>query len=291
MHINASCAAHTRRSTLLPAPAAAELDEDDTPLVFMFVAPPPNEILCPICLDIMKDAVITPYGHSYCQKCVSKYASTAGLCPLTRKPLAEDQLTPNLLARTIVDEMEVFCPHGIKLGAWLVRRALKRGWSHGRHLCGLGFAGDNGWVEDPDGCTQKIKFGLRKPHLLTCLHANVECPAGGQRCGPIARMGEFLFDKPAAALLPDAPGEFAPARRARAALCHSPMSARRVASADVDFHLEEECQFSGRNKTEEVSENYVRANTTLQLFGVSFVVLAAFLVLLFQMGVLRDSIR
>lgn len=94
----------------------AEVDEDGDPVVYMFVSQPPDEIMCPICMDVMKDAVITPYGHSYCKSCVERYIQTSGLCPLTRKPLTEANLTPNLLARTIVDELEVYCPNGIKFG-------------------------------------------------------------------------------------------------------------------------------------------------------------------------------
>ena len=219
----------------------------------MFADPPPNEILCPICLDVMKDAVITPYGHSYCHQCVSRYVQSSGACPLTRRPLVESQLTPNLLARTIVDELDVFCPHGLKFGErWLLghpplepppllppadpsARRWPRRWPPPPGLA----AGESGaWEQDLDGCLDKVKFGLRRAHLQGCPHASVECPYGGRKCGPVVRM-------------------------------------------DLDMHVDEECQFSGRSAADEAREGRERARATLYSLAassaVSLLVVAALL--------------
>lgn len=34
---------------------------------------------------------------------------------MTRQPLTIQQLTPNLLARSLVDDVELVCPYGVKL--------------------------------------------------------------------------------------------------------------------------------------------------------------------------------
>ena len=48
------------------------LSPDDTH-VYMFMYTPPREIMCPICLGVIIDSVITPFGHSFCKNCISRY--------------------------------------------------------------------------------------------------------------------------------------------------------------------------------------------------------------------------
>jgi hypothetical protein len=48
-------------------------------------------------------------------------------------------VAPNLLAKTLVEELDVHCTHGCTFK-------------------------DNAWVLDDKGCPETIKFGLRKAH-------------------------------------------------------------------------------------------------------------------------------
>ena len=66
-------------------------------------------------------------------------------------------LAPNLLAKTLVEELEVHCTYGCTFT-------------------------DEGWVLNDEGCPETIKFGLRKAHQRACEFAPVRCPYGGDRC-------------------------------------------------------------------------------------------------------------
>ena len=120
---------------------------------------PPQDLHCVVCWELFKDPVITPLGHSFCRKCIIRALNQTGMCPITRQPLRVEQLSPNLLARSMVEELEVHCTYGCKLA-------------------------DDGWVVDPHGCRTVTKFGLRKAHHRVCKHAPhwkpVQRRAGGK---------------------------------------------------------------------------------------------------------------
>lgn len=140
-----------------------DVDEAGKVTVFLFANPPSQELRCMICLELFKDPVITPFGHSFCRDCISRHLSNSGRCPVTRRPLATKDLRPNLMANTLVDELEVHCTYGCQFG-------------------------DNGWELDEDGCTETTTFGLRKAHQKVCEHRPVTCPYGGVRCDLIPRI-------------------------------------------------------------------------------------------------------
>ena len=80
----------------------------------------------------------------------------SGRCPITSTPLSIQQLAPNVLARSIVDDLRVHCTHGC---------VLSRGGTY---------------ELDPRGCPEVVAFGLRKAHRKACKHV----PAGGGRGVP-----------------------------------------------------------------------------------------------------------
>ncbi|CAG9466778.1 unnamed protein product [Pedinophyceae sp. YPF-701] len=139
-----------------------ENDETGEAMVYVFAQPPPDDLLCPLCRDILRDATVTAHGNTFCFECILTEIRKSGTDPAARKPLTEAQLSSNLLARSMVDELEVLCPYGVKLG-------------------------DDGWEEDPDGCPEVLRFGMRRPHLRTCGSAPTVCPLGGEDCGPVLR--------------------------------------------------------------------------------------------------------
>jgi hypothetical protein len=63
----------------------------------------------------------------------------------------------------MVEELEVRCPYGVKLG-------------------------EDGWQEDEDGCPDTYKLGLRRAKLKACKYRPVKCPYGGRKCGLIPRL-------------------------------------------------------------------------------------------------------
>jgi len=159
-----------------------EEDEWGEVQVFIFRQPPPQDLHCVICWELFRDPVIDPCGHSFCRQCIETEVGSSGRCPISRRGLVVEQLGPNLLAKSMVDELEVHCTYGCK------------------------FTDDGRWVVDEEeGCPDTVKFGLRRAHVRACEYATVKCPAGGDRCDRIPRI-------------------------------------------DLDFHLEDDCEYSKQKK-------------------------------------------
>ncbi|KAL2476757.1 E3 ubiquitin-protein ligase COP1 [Abeliophyllum distichum] len=56
-----------------------------------------NELLCPICMQIIKDAFLTACGHSFCYMCIVTHLRNKSDCPCCSHSLTPDQLFPNFL--------------------------------------------------------------------------------------------------------------------------------------------------------------------------------------------------
>ena len=126
--------------------------------------PPARDLHCPVCWELFRDPVVTAGGHSYCRRCAMRAIAQSGRCPITSTPLSIQQLAPNVLARSIVDDLRVHCTHGC---------VLSRGGTY---------------ELDPRGCPEVVAFGLRKAHRKACKHAPPGGGAGGGR-GRRARGG------------------------------------------------------------------------------------------------------
>mmetsp|Transcript_17736 Transcript_17736/g.42543 ORF Transcript_17736/g.42543 Transcript_17736/m.42543 type:complete len:271 (-) Transcript_17736:338-1150(-) len=146
-----------------PSVTFVETDADGNTQVYLFTTPPPADLYCPLSREILSDPVLTPYGHTFSRASILERIRSTGRCPVTGKLLSESQLSPNLLARTLVDELEVFCPYGIRLEG-------------------------GSWVEDEDGCPDTFKLSLRKAKLKACKYRPTLCPYGGRKCGLIPRI-------------------------------------------------------------------------------------------------------
>lgn len=60
-------------------------------------------ISCPITCNIMKDPVITPNGISYEKLAICDWLSKNNYCPITKKKLSVNELTPNYKLKEIID--------------------------------------------------------------------------------------------------------------------------------------------------------------------------------------------
>ncbi|KAL0235267.1 hypothetical protein GEMRC1_001849 [Eukaryota sp. GEM-RC1] len=65
-----------------------------------------DSLRCPITSELMSDAVVTPYGHSFSQKAILEWLRTNNVCPITRKPLSPSQLIPNYALREFISSLE-----------------------------------------------------------------------------------------------------------------------------------------------------------------------------------------
>lgn len=56
-----------------------------------------KEMLCPICMQIIKDAFLTSCGHSFCYMCIVTHLQNKSDCPCCSHFLTPSQLFPNFL--------------------------------------------------------------------------------------------------------------------------------------------------------------------------------------------------
>ncbi|KAL0319918.1 UNVERIFIED_CONTAM: E3 ubiquitin-protein ligase COP1 [Sesamum radiatum] len=78
---------------VVPAAEKAELKGDDA----LALAMAEKELLCPICMQIIKDAFLTACGHSFCYMCISTHLQNKSDCPCCAEFLTPSQLFPNFL--------------------------------------------------------------------------------------------------------------------------------------------------------------------------------------------------
>ncbi|KAI8558225.1 hypothetical protein RHMOL_Rhmol04G0073800 [Rhododendron molle] len=73
---------------------------------------PPAEIvdrdmLCPICMEIIKDAFLTACGHSFCYMCIATHLNNKSDCPCCGLHLTSTQLFPNFLLDKLLKKTSV----------------------------------------------------------------------------------------------------------------------------------------------------------------------------------------
>ena len=73
------------------------IDDDATSAII------PNEMVCPISCEVMKDPVMAMDGHTYERVCIEEWFGTgARTSPATNEPLEATTLLPNHMARSLI---------------------------------------------------------------------------------------------------------------------------------------------------------------------------------------------
>eukprot|EP01147_Barroeca_monosierra_P007295 gene7295-495_t len=130
----------------------------------VFVSPPPKNLICMICSGVFSEPYTAVCGHTFCKTCMQR-AAPEYVCPLHGAGKARSANIPNLNLTEQIQELEIYCPNGIKQ---------------------VGDGSQVRFVPDPGGCQTQIKMGELKNHEQECGFAKLVCP-NSSRCGPVLR--------------------------------------------------------------------------------------------------------
>ncbi|XP_051133864.1 E3 ubiquitin-protein ligase COP1-like [Andrographis paniculata] len=83
----------------LPPPSEAPEKEQDAEEEELEVD---KDILCPICMQIIKDAFLTACGHSFCYMCIAIHLQNKSDCPCCSHFLTTNRLYPNFLLNKLL---------------------------------------------------------------------------------------------------------------------------------------------------------------------------------------------
>ena len=72
-----------------------------------FIDEVPDDLYCPLCLDVLTDPCQTSCGHHYCSRCVTPLMANRDPCPVCRE--REFSIMRNLALQRQIDNMQVSC--------------------------------------------------------------------------------------------------------------------------------------------------------------------------------------
>ena len=81
-------------------------------------------LTCPIFSGILHDPVTDSTGHTFCRSCIKDWIASQlkkeaqPTCPICRIPISEQGLTQNLIAKKLLDNLRVQCPHSPRGCSW-----------------------------------------------------------------------------------------------------------------------------------------------------------------------------
>lgn len=82
----------------------------------IFTSPPSDSCICPICHDVLKDAVsFKNCGHTFCDDCVRRLGHNAHImcmteiCPTCRIEIGPIDYVPNYIVRDMIESLKVGC--------------------------------------------------------------------------------------------------------------------------------------------------------------------------------------
>lgn len=94
--------------------------ETETPIVRNFTTP--DEIsptlFCPICSEVFTEPTRLDCGHTFCNDCINQWYKKSELCPNCRQKIIASLVSRDLLAYTIINDLEVSCNNESKGCPW-----------------------------------------------------------------------------------------------------------------------------------------------------------------------------
>jgi len=144
----------------------------------LFLTPPNDRLLCPLCLEVLINPTGCQNGHIFCRKCILAALAVRSECPSCRINLTVSNLSVNLIAKEMVGELKLRCPttlYGksnstVSTGTICLWNGTMNDVDKHLAVCG------NFLVNCQNiGCTDKIPRRLLPSHLSVCMHHLVRC--------------------------------------------------------------------------------------------------------------------
>ncbi|MCQ2817885.1 MAG: hypothetical protein MJ252_11530 [archaeon] len=64
---------------------------------------------CSICSDVFNNPIRLDCGHTYCYACIEDWMKRSTICPSCRTTIVESEMSRDLLAFNMIEELEVTC--------------------------------------------------------------------------------------------------------------------------------------------------------------------------------------
>lgn len=78
-----------------------------------------KDFLCPICMQVIKDAFLTSCGHSFCYMCVVTHLENKSDCPCCAHFLTTSHLHPNFLLNKVCFRPPCSCCNSCDFGLFV----------------------------------------------------------------------------------------------------------------------------------------------------------------------------
>jgi len=124
-----------------------------------FLVQPSNDFECPICTQLIRDAVQCPAGHEFCRFCLSKWMSEKSSCPCCRTALDENSLIPSPTVNNTISELMVRCPTTV----------------HSQYVCDVNDRGRKHNNNGDEVCRECERAGEGKGSLEEVSEVNSRC--------------------------------------------------------------------------------------------------------------------
>ncbi|XP_035667775.1 E3 ubiquitin-protein ligase PDZRN3-like [Branchiostoma floridae] len=75
-----------------------------------------DNLLCGICAAVLKDAVVTPCGHSFCEHCLDTWLNQTErrTCPECRSGMLPHEARPVIALRSLISGLSIECLHRVR---------------------------------------------------------------------------------------------------------------------------------------------------------------------------------
>lgn len=77
-----------------------------------------EDVICPICIEILRDPVTIDCGHNFCLQCINQVGKTTEnlQCPLCKLPVNKNMLRPNKLLASLAEKIQAMDPAEVQTG-------------------------------------------------------------------------------------------------------------------------------------------------------------------------------